>query len=245
MESMPRSANSCSRRSRIARTSATVRRTRSASSRVATPPTCGSPASAAERAAAEVEAVELHLARGVRSARASDQRAQQGASCRSAGRRRRRRGPPPRTGRPPAGRGAARTAGRRCPTGTRAAGRATRQPSAVQAAQRGSVRQRRQQLVERRRLVQRRQPDLVGRRALPRPAGRISDRRAGSGPASPGWSPSSAGAGGCAAGLRRHRGLDVPGAVRHDHRPDLPRRRRGARRGVRLAAGTARTRRRP
>ena len=101
----------CSR----AATSATVRRTRSASSRPATPPTCGRSAQRGQRAAAEVEAVELHLARGVGERERGDQRAQQRATCRSAA--------PPTTAtwpaapgqvQPAAGRGAARTACRRC-----------------------------------------------------------------------------------------------------------------------------------
>ena len=46
-------------------TSPTVRRTAAASSRPATPPTCGRSAQRGQRAAAEVEAVDLHLGRGV------------------------------------------------------------------------------------------------------------------------------------------------------------------------------------
>ena len=124
-------------------TSATVRRTASTSSRAATPPTCGRSAQRRERAAAEVEAVELHLARGVGERQAARSACAAACSCRSAARRPRPRGRPRRPGR-------ARSRSRRCsngrstmPTDGRAARRAapaspTVRPRPVSAASGGS-----------------------------------------------------------------------------------------------------------
>ena len=69
-------------------------RTAFASSRAATPADVRQRGQAAQRSAAEVQAVELHLPGCVRERQRGDQRPQHACSCRSAARRRWRRGPP-------------------------------------------------------------------------------------------------------------------------------------------------------
>ena len=131
------------------RTSATVRRTRSGSRREATPPTCGRSAIDAQAAAAEVEAVELHLARGVgeRERRRSAVRSSVDLpDC----------GPPTTSMWPAAPEKSRYSTSRRCSKGLSTRPSGTTSPPGPRVAERGadrgpaSARQRRQQLVQRR-----------------------------------------------------------------------------------------------
>ena len=195
------------RSSRVA-TSATVRRTRSPSRRVATPPTCGRPVQRRERAATEVEAVELDLLRGVHQGQRRDQRPQHGrlAALRAADH-------------ADVARGAGQVQPERvAPLVERPVDDADRrvQLPAALPARRGVARGRAwpdsggSRSVQRRRLLQRRQPDLVRRRAAARRAGVTTMSKRLSWCSCPPRPPSSC------SGSSMICGADVVGPERHD-----------------------------
>ena len=223
MLAMPCSANRRSRSVTSAVISAIVRLTRSVSSRVATPPTCGSPASDGERAAAEVQAVEVGLRRGVGERDGRRSACAAGCSCRPAAR------PtmptwPPTPDRSTISRSRTCSNGRSTtPTGTTRPPRPAQSTGARPTPGIGS----RAGMISSSggRRVQRRQPDLVGGRALAgEPLEHHLQQRLGGGlPLAAGLAAASAGSSGAACaccGLARGQ---VAGRVGDDQLAGRPR----------------------